>query len=60
MANGIRVDTRQLKAFRGRLEKLEKFGFGRISRAAADELANRLRRKAEKRTPVDTGTLKAG
>ena len=50
MANGIRVDTRQLKAFRGRLEKLEKFEFGRISRAAADELANRLRRKAEKRT----------
>ena len=32
MANGIRVDTRQLKAFRGRLEKLEKFEFGRISR----------------------------
>ena len=60
MANGIRVDTRQLKAFRGRLEKLEKFEFGRISRAAADELANRLRRKAAKRTPVDTGTLKAG
>ena len=56
-----KVDVKELKAFRGRLDSLAgKTGLDAFYRQAAKELAARLLTMVKKRTPVDTGTLRRG
>ena len=56
-----KVDVKELKAFRGRLDSLAgKTGLDAFYRQAAKELAARLLTMVKKRTPVDTGALRRG
>lgn len=56
-----KVDVKELKAFRDRLDSLAgKTGLDAFYRQAAKELAARLLTMVKKRTPVDTGTLRRG
>ena len=56
-----KVDVKELKAFRGRLDSLAgKTDLDAFYRQAAKELAARLLTMVKKRTPVDTGTLRRG
>ena len=51
----VRVDTRELRQFR---EKLENINTDSLLKEIAADLAARLLRKVKKRTPVDTGELR--
>ena len=56
-----KVDVKELKAFRDRLDSLAgKTGLDAFYRQAAKELAARLLTMVKKRTPVDTGALRRG
>lgn len=56
-----KVDVKELKAFRGRLDSLAgKTGLDAFYRQAAKELVARLLTMVKKRTPVDTGALRRG
>lgn len=56
-----KVDVKELKAFRDRLDSLAgKTDLDAFYRQAAKELAARLLTMVKKRTPVDTGTLRRG
>lgn len=56
-----KVDVKELKAFRGRLDSLAgKTDLDAFYRQAAKELAARLLTMVKKRTPVDTGNLRGG
>lgn len=56
-----KVDVKELKAFRGRLDSLAgKTDLDAFYRQAAKELAARLLTMVKKRTPVDTGALRRG
>ena len=56
-----KVDVKELKAFRNRLDSLAgKTDLDAFYRQAAKELAARLLTMVKKRTPVDTGTLRRG
>lgn len=51
----VRVDTRELRQFK---EKLESINTDSLLKEIAADLAARLLRKVKKRTPVDTGELR--
>ena len=51
----VRVDTRELRQFK---EKLENINTDSLLKEIAADLAARLLRKVKKRTPVDTGELR--
>ena len=51
----VRVDTRELRQFK---EKLENINTDSLLKEIAADLAARLLRKVKKRTPVDTGKLR--
>ena len=56
-----KVDVKELKAFRDRLDSLAgKTGLDAFYRQAAKELVARLLTMVKKRTPVDTGALRRG
>ena len=56
-----KVDVKELKAFRDRLDSLAgKTDLDAFYRQAAKELAARLLTMVKKRTPVDTGALRRG
>ena len=56
-----KVDVKELKAFRGRLDSLAgKTGLDAFYRQAAKELVARLLTMVKKRTPVDTGARRRG
>ena len=56
-----KVDDKELKAFRNRLDSLAgKTDLDAFYRQAAKELAARLLTMVKKRTPVDTGALRRG
>ena len=56
-----KVDVKELKAFRGRLDSLAgKTGLDAFYRQAAKELVARLLTMVKQRTPVDTGALRRG
>ena len=60
MARWGTVDYKQLQQFSQKLEQLQQVDVDQFCRDMVKELAARLLRKAVKRTPVDTGTLRRG
>lgn len=60
MASWVKVDYRQLVKLRDELEKLQQGNFNRFKEDMVRELAERLLKKAVKRTPTDFPGLKAG
>lgn len=53
-------NTKGLKSFQKKLQKLQSSDLDAFCRQCTYELANRLRRRTMKRTPSDTGTLRRG
>lgn len=60
MARWGKVDYQQLVKLRDQLEKLQSADLDKFSEQMVKELAERLLRKAVKRTPVDSGWLREG
>lgn len=58
MAKGVKVDISEMKELQKRLNRLKPNDWEDFCGACAKELAARLLRKTQKRTPVDTGTLR--